>query len=240
MKKKLLAVLLVLVLVLSVSVPASAATSQVKDTYNGMSLIKTANEWTLEVTTDFCGEVYYCDNETTYSITVNGANTYSLTTQTGYKGMLSFVRPAEPAVVEPYIIGTRTITVRTFEGKTDSIGFLANQKNQKGPKANYITADIEESYTITVTVYDVWSNGDETLNEEKSYTETKTNSITGKSNALPNGAETNLVPTFEGGLETYSLTVSYKGNGNKFSYTLTGEPALKCGEISDEYDYFEE
>jgi hypothetical protein len=87
-----------------------------------------------------------------------------------------------------------------------------------------IKAAITETYTVVITVYDVWSDGTETINEEKSSSFTDTVSITGTSNALPNGSESNLTPTFAAGLDGYSISVSYNGNGNKFSWIIKNAP----------------
>jgi hypothetical protein len=75
-----------------------------------------------------------------------------------------------------------------------------------------------------IDVYDVWSDGTETLNEEKSSSYTDTVLIEGKSNALPNGSASNLTSTFEGDLGGYSVLVSYNGNGNKFSWSIQNAP----------------
>ncbi|NLV85387.1 MAG: hypothetical protein GXY60_12555 [Spirochaetales bacterium] len=124
---------------------------------------------------------------------------------------------------DPTIVGERTVTTTTFDGYATSFDFLANQKYQKGPSANYLTAKITETYTVNVKVYDVYSDGAETLREESS--STSTISIEGKSNAMPNGAKNNYVPTFSGGLEGYAVSVTYIGNGNKYSVNVTSAPA---------------
>lgn len=215
--KKLFSFVLVLTLVLAFTVPAMAA--------SGVSLSKDANSWYIVVTNGYTGTVTYQDNKNTYNETVTGNGNYFIGLQSGFTGTPELVGTyGDPTPEEPTIVGTRTVTTTTFDGYVASIGFLANQKNQQGPKANYITAAITETYTVVIEVFDVWSDGTETLNEENSSSYTDTVSIEGKSNALPNGSESNLVPTFEEGLGGYSVLVSYNGNGNKFSWSIKNVP----------------
>lgn len=239
--KKLIAVVLVLALVCSFAVTAMAgkgndkgkgkgndngnnnATEQVSDEDEVCRLDWQSDGWYLVVNKDFVGTVAYHDNKTNYSFTADGtAGRYYLGSQSGFTGHLYLgTLPEDDA---PYIIGTRTVTITTFEGAAFDLGFLANQKNQQGPKANYITASITETYNVEVNVYDVYSDGKEVLNETKSSSYTDYKYINGKSDPLPNGAETNLVPTFNGGLDGYGFSVSYKGNGNKFSWSNIAAP----------------
>lgn len=212
--KKLLSIALILVIVFSFTVPAMAAEE--------VSLRKAEDDWYIDVTNGYTGTVTYKDNKQTYSYDVNGNGSYFIGLQRDFTGQLTLVGTYGSAPEGPAIIGTRTITTTTFDGYVASIGFLANQKNQQGPNANYITAVITETYTVVIEVYDVWSNGDQTLNETSSYTYSET--IEGKSNALPNGSASNLVPSFEGGLSGYSVVVSYNGNGNKFSWSIKNAP----------------
>jgi hypothetical protein len=179
----------------------------------------------IDVTNGYTGIVTYKDNKKTYTKEVNGNGNYFVGEQSAFTGPLTLVGTyGSDTPEEPTIIGTRTITTTTFDGYVASVGFLANQKNQQGPKANYITADITETYTVVIDVYDVWSDGTETLNEEKSSSYTDTVLIEGKSNALPNGSASNLTSTFEGDLGGYSVLVSYNGNGNKFSWSIQNAP----------------
>lgn len=215
--KKILSIALIFAIVFSFTVAAMAA--------GGVTLRKTSDSWYIDVANGYIGNVTYQDNKGTYSTFVNGNGNYYVGLQRDFTGQLTLVGSYgtdDPEV--PTIIGTRTITTITFNGYVASVGFLANQKYQQGPKANYITAVIRETYTVVISVYDVWSNGDQTLNEDKSSTYTDAVVIDGRSNALPNGSESNLVPTFEGGLGGYSVVVSYNGNGNKFSWSINNAP----------------
>lgn len=216
--KKLLSIALILVIVFSFTVTAMAAEG-------GVTLESEADSWYIVVANGYSGTVTYRDNHNSYTKEVTGNGSYFVGLQSGFTGQLTLVGTYGPVAPEgPTIVGTRTITTTTFDGYVASVGFLANQKNQQGPKANYITADITETYTVVIRVFDVWSNGAETLNEEKSSSHTDTVSFEGKSNPLPNGSESNLVPTFEGDLEGYSVIVSYNGNGNKFSWSIENAP----------------
>lgn len=229
--KKLVTIVITLALVLSMAMPVLAKP--------GVSLRKVSDDWYLDVINDYEGEVEYKDNKNIYKKVVNGNGEYRLGLQRDFKGQLTLVKEYGEDVDDekPYIIGTRTITTTTFDGYTKNYSFLANQKNQKGPKANYINATITESYTIDTKVYDVWSNEEETLNEEASSNVIVPVVISGKSDPLPNGSETNYPASFTDGLGGYSVYVTYKGNGNKFSCTETA-PVRETVK-TDVYDYFE-
>lgn len=217
--KKLLSIALILTLVFSLAATALAAESA------GVYLEKVKDAWYIVVENGYVGTVTYKDNIETYTYDVNGNGRYPIGLQRNFTGGLELVGTYETTPPGPTIIGTLTVTITKFDGYTASASFLANQKNQQGPKANYITATIEEKYTVITKVFDVWSDGHKTLKSETTSSVSKTYS--GTSNALPNGSESNLVPTFEGGLGGYKLVVSYNGNGNKFTWGIYSAPERK-------------
>lgn len=243
--KKLVTIVLTMALVLSMSVPVLAAIAE-----GGVSTGSDAGYITVKVSNGYVGDVtiQFTDKDTKelveWTVEVNGNATYTspyLRSQTqGKVSLIGDYTVTIPDVEEeevPYIIGMRTITTTTFGGYTKDYSFIADQKNKKGPKANFISATITESYTIDTKVYDVWSNEVETLNEEASSIVTVPVIISGVSNPLPNGSETNYLASFTDGLGGYSVYVTYKGNGNKFSCTEIA-PVRDTVE-TDVYDYFE-
>lgn len=214
--KKFLSLAMMLVLVLSLTFSALAA----EPTLNVWVERDNGNNNTLNISV---GGVIYTFSIGNNSDAVYQVGDYKVHVETYGNDKIGAFYYVYDGPSDPTIVGERTVTTTTFDGYATSFDFLANQKYQKGPSANYLTAKITETYTVNVKVYDVWSDGAETLREESS--STSTISIEGKSNAMPNGAKSNYVPTFSGGLEGYAVSVTYIGNGNKYSVNVTSAPA---------------
>ena len=146
---------------------------------------------------------------------INGTQTIIGTDGTVYSvsgnnGVTAIIVP--PAA--PYIIGYDIETVVKVTYDVSGFKFLANQKNEKGPNANYVTVIVTTETVTTTTTYAIWSNGDKTVYRVDVDTDITT--ATEGSGALANGSGTFSFEVTGG----FIVSGSYNGNGNKFSYSI--------------------
>ena len=212
--KKLVSLSLALLLTLALALPVMGAGG-------GVTLRKTADSWYIDVTNGYEGTVTFKDQKVTYTKYVSGNGEYFIGLQRDLTGELELNGDYE---VGPHIVGTRTEVTTERTGYVLTYEFLAKQSGEKGPKANYVKATVTETYKITTTIYDVWSNGDETFNSSSFITDTKVFSDT--TGALDNGSKT--YPSVAlGGLGGYVLYIAYTGNGDTQNICIVSAPDFK-------------